>query len=495
MVKISPQQQQQIRGALGLQEGELLGGTSPEGTVSTAFTTGAKKSADSAAKTVAAAGTTPLEIQEAKTSGIPTDLTQAPATPVDTTAAANIAGILANTQAGIDEVNQQIAELQAQQQEAPPAEQPQNAFQQTMSQLASAITGRQEARQQAPTALEQQRQIQQQVFSQFGLTPESLAGQQTLIGELTALSKQQADLEAQKSAMLLGAEQRLQGFTKGVLRGEQGLIERQFNSRIAAKAAQAAVVGQQLQLQRGLIQDAQQMTNQILQLSLHDEQQKINDFEWAFDTYQDLFGIMDSRERAEWDREFRESEADLGRKQQDRLAKLNLITQAAQEGINLGWTMADIENRSLEDLTSQFGQRVSTQAGVAGLTFLDDTLQAAVDQGATPEQAVFAAQSVAQGLGINLSTKNLQTIRNRAGELTPQPGVTQTLFDTLLGRNRAPVPQSAQAPIAQASEQFTPIGDGLFLTPQGGVTTKGKTATGLISGEDATFENLYGVSF
>ena len=216
---------------------------------------------------------------------------------------------------------------------------------------------RAEVREAQPTTQE----ITTQVMEQFGITPESLQRRQGLIGQLTEFSRQQADLEAQKQQRLLGAEQQFAGRLTSALRGEQSLIERQYNSKIAAKAAQAAVIGQQLQLERGLFQDAMAMTSMVVQAATYDQQQQIADLDWAFDTYKDLYAIMDADERKEWDRSYTLAKDELDRQQSDATNKMNLLTSAAQAGINLGWDMNYMQSKSLEELTSEYSTKVSAQ--------------------------------------------------------------------------------------------------------------------------------------
>src|SRR3990167_5682728 len=134
---------------------------------------------------------------------------------------------------------------------------------------------------------------------------------------MTNFQQQQATLEAEKNSRVLGAEQQYAGRLSSLLRGEQGLIERQYNSKIAA------VAGQQYQLERGMFQDALQMTDKIVELATFDQKQKLADLDWAKDTYSDLFNMMDKEETEQWDRMYKTEEQEYSRQYQTERDKVD----------------------------------------------------------------------------------------------------------------------------------------------------------------------------
>lgn len=148
--------------------------------------------------------------------------------------------------------------------------------------------------------------------------------QQTLVGQIMDYQKQIVDLEAVKQTRLLNAEQQFQGYLTLALRGEQNLIERTYNSRIMAKAAAGGLIAQTLQMERAIFQDSRQafqdamnMTDKIVRAMTYDYEQKVNDFEWVFDTFSDLFNTMDSEEEKQWNRSYKLSKDDLDRKRRE----------------------------------------------------------------------------------------------------------------------------------------------------------------------------------
>jgi len=283
-----------------------------------------------------------------------------PITPDTTPTTAGIAGLIKEfegIQAGLTEVSKGLGEVEKDKETG--------LFTQMFQNLQEKIGQRPK-----PVSTEEKfKQEQKEAFTRFGLTPQAFAEQQNLIGQLSAFNKEVADLEAQRDMRKLQTEGQFGGRLTLALKGEQALIDRQYNSRIAAKAAQAGVVAQQLQLQRGLIQDANAMALQITNLAIHDEEQKVRDFEWTFDTYQDLFQIMDSKEREEWDRSF----ALAQQERDEEKDKINLLMSAYKEGINPGISIGDAKNMTLEELTSQIGPSIAGIARTGGGGFATGT--------------------------------------------------------------------------------------------------------------------------
>jgi len=206
------------------------------------------------------------------------------------------------------------------------------------------------------------------VLAQYGYTPESVIKVKGLMEQLTTYNQQIADLESQKNAGFIAIDQRLQGMPGSIVRGEKALLEKQYNNRISTKAAQAGVVSQQIQMERGLWQDARTTTNMIVNAATYDQQQKIADIQWGLDTYADLYAMATQEEQTAWTRSYTLAKDELDRQQTDLTNKLNLQTTAAQNGINLGWTMTDLQNRTLEELTQEYSSRVATAVAAEGIT-------------------------------------------------------------------------------------------------------------------------------
>ena len=202
-------------------------------------------------------------------------------------------------------------------------------------------------------------ELHKSILAEFGFSPASFQKQNALIGQLVDFQKQMADLEAVKQTRLLNAEQQFQGYLTLALRGEQSLIERRYNSEIAAKGAQASVIALQFQLERQLFQDAVQMTNQLVQLATFDQQQKLSDLDFVRDTYLDIFNLMDKAEQREWERSYDLTKIELDTAKQEKRDKLDLMVQAWQSGINPSWTADYMDSKSLEELMTEVGPGIA----------------------------------------------------------------------------------------------------------------------------------------
>jgi len=235
--------------------------------------------------------------------------------------------------------------------------------------LLSSITKRQDIKAKQKST----KDIYKEALAEFGFTPESQAKVKTLMGQLTTYNQQLADLEAQKQAAL----------GRNELRGGQGMdlmnitanrISRQYNSEIAAKAAQAGVVAQSLEMERGLMQDAEAMATKIVSLATYDQQQEVADIEWAMDTYKDLYDMATAEEQSAWNKAYTLAKNKLTQDQNDLTAKLNMNTAAAQAGINMGWDVDYMKNHSVEDLNAEYTRKVATQASLIGTGLTSETV-------------------------------------------------------------------------------------------------------------------------
>ena len=123
------------------------------------------------------------------------------------------------------------------------------------------------------------------------------SGLKKIRDELIGYQKQMADLELQKQTALANREQAMQGRATSAWIGESALIERGFNSRIAATAANAAWV----QLEYDFTKDS---ADAWMKFKLFDYEQDINDLEWIRNVYKD----MTAEEEAEYNKIYKEKQ-------------------------------------------------------------------------------------------------------------------------------------------------------------------------------------------
>ena len=225
--------------------------------------------------------------------------------------------------------------------------------------ILATLTKRKEEREEQPSVAE----LTKTTLAEYGLTPESVQKVQGLIGQLAAYGQQAIDLEAQKQKALGLSEQA--GMPVTYIRGEQSLIERQYNSKISAKAAQAAIVSQQIQMERGLWDDARVTTNMIVSAETYDQQQVLADLDWVYDTYKDLYVMATAEEKTTWDRAYTVAQNELTKQQDEWNTKLGLNQRAAEMGVSLGWDSTYMASHTIEELNTEYSKRVS-EAVAAG---------------------------------------------------------------------------------------------------------------------------------
>lgn len=205
------------------------------------------------------------------------------------------------------------------------------------------------------TQIELREEGLQQFFEETGITPEQLQEIGPLIGEVTALNQQLADIEIRKQAALDLISDSA-GHTIATSSARQNRVAKAFNSEIAAKGIQAAVKIQELQMLQGAFQDAQNTAAQIVKLATYDQRQEVADIEWSLNAHQDLYNLLSNEEQTQWNRQFAMAQDNLDRATTEWTEKVDMAKDAARQGIKL-----DI-NQSLEDLTADFTTRVSEAA-------------------------------------------------------------------------------------------------------------------------------------
>lgn len=200
--------------------------------------------------------------------------------------------------------------------------------------------------------------LTEETMEEFGVTPELLEKRTTLMGQIESAQENIANLEAQKQAEIGN----LGSMTQPHYRGHRAQIERQYNSRISAKEAEANIAAQQIQLQSGMIQDARAMTSDIINAATFDYQQEVADMEWQKDTYMDLFNIMSAEERENWNRGYQLSKDQLEQQRTEWQQKLDLQIQAYNAGIDPGWTPEYMKSHTQAELQQEIGPQVAEAA-------------------------------------------------------------------------------------------------------------------------------------
>lgn len=208
---------------------------------------------------------------------------------------ANGNGATVSGQTTIDQLQKRIDELAAQKPSEEVAEQKKS--------ILDLITKRKETRETQKSAVELRQEALTQAYSEMGVTPEQIQKIGGLIGEVTTYNQQIADIETRKQAALDAVEGR-PGQDLAFMGREMNRVSKQYNSEISAKALQAGVKVQELQMIQGAYDDAKATATQIVNLATYDQQQEVADIEWALNAHQDLYNLLSGEEQTQWNRQY-----------------------------------------------------------------------------------------------------------------------------------------------------------------------------------------------
>jgi len=284
------------------------------------------------------------------------DTTQAP--PIDSGAGDVLAageGAKGAAKTALQDYEKRIKELEEEAERRQKEAQEQMKKQQSL--IDKLLKREKEAREEQKPREELLKEAKTAALEEMGLKPEDIRQIGGLVDEITEYQRQIANLEAQKQAAIDLNRQR-PGRTMRMLTAEEAIIEKQYNSRIAAKAAQAGVASQKLQLLQGAYQDARNTARTIVEAALYDQRQELEDIEWSLSVHSDLYNLASKEEQQAWTREYNLKREQLEKDRAELQAKLDLMTAAAENGVKLGWDMNYIKSKSIEELTAEYAQAV-----------------------------------------------------------------------------------------------------------------------------------------
>ena len=173
------------------------------------------------------------------------------------------------------------------------------------------------------------------VLAEYGLTQASVSKVQGFIAQLATYNQQIVDLQAQKQEALDKIEGRA-GIDLQYMGLEQNRITRLYDREISTKSAQASVVSQQIQMERGLWDDARATASMIVDAATYDQQQDLADIEWGIEAYQDLYNIMADEEKTAWNRQYAQAQQDLDDAKETATQVNNLMLNYPNAGIKIG---------------------------------------------------------------------------------------------------------------------------------------------------------------
>jgi hypothetical protein len=295
------------------------------------------------------------------------------------------------------------------------------------------ITKRNETVENQKSAQELRSEALTQVYSEMGVTPEQIQKIGGLIGEVTEYNKQVADLEAKKQTAIDTIEERTGG-TIDYANAEISKISKIYNSEIAAKAAQAGVKVQELQMIQGAYDDAKQTASQIVELATYDQQQAVADIEWSLGAYQDLYTTLTTEEQTAWDRQYTTAKDTLAtlKAEKTAISEIMMTPELSGAGVTINDTLEQAQAKVSKYIgTSAYLNRIA-QIGAAGrapesngvdtvgTSYYDAELQSLLEQNPNLSAGQLATLYVTNS-GESLTEKEKTNILARAQVIVNQP--------------------------------------------------------------------------
>jgi len=198
--------------------------------------------------------------------------------------------------------------------------------------------------------LTKERPSAQELFTQelekFGVTPELFREQRAVIAELKSYADEMAAIEQKYNERELEIEQR--AVAEPTMNARINALKRQKAIELSAVASKAAARQAYLNALEGNINQARVLANQVVNLALTDYQQRVNDFKY-FDSFAE-------EDRKIIEEQFEYNQELLRQKKEEMEKKMDLIIDAAKEGINLN---IDPVEASLEDVLNAYKSGVS----------------------------------------------------------------------------------------------------------------------------------------
>jgi hypothetical protein len=142
------------------------------------------------------------------------------------------------------------------------------------------------------------------------------------------------------------------------IRGEKALIERQYNSKLSATAAELGAKQSLLQAYQGNIAMARNFVSDTVDALAYDTKQNRQDITDFMTYYSDQLTRLSNEEQNYFSSLLNYYNTQLDWQRTDYRTKLEMIVDAASNGVDLGIGASDIQEMTLEEVTSLYTQKV-----------------------------------------------------------------------------------------------------------------------------------------
>lgn len=125
-----------------------------------------------------------------------------------------------------------------------------------------------------------------------------------LTPEIDFLNNQLVNMYSSQDRALLGVEQRLQGYSGSIVRGEQLLVKKNYAIDIAATSAQLGAKTALAEMYRGNVGLARSIMSDTVQAITWDTNQKITEYNWMYSEYRDEYNALESKVKTNIDKSY-----------------------------------------------------------------------------------------------------------------------------------------------------------------------------------------------
>jgi len=247
-----------------------------------------------------------------------------------------------------------------------------------------------------------------------------------LLPEMTALRTELNNLKNDENQAVENLKGQGRGIPLGVLGAQESKILRTYAIRENAVAANLSAKAATAEALRGNITLANQLVSNSVDAYLYDTAQKVQDYKDLYTYNKDIISKLDAEQKEILDKQFEILKSDYETKKTEQ----SIIAKTAiQEGVQYtpGMSYADLAARiKANGGTIEYKKMIADGTGANSAIGWLETMQAAIDQGATPEQAAQEAAIASEKLGIPVDQKTLGTWAQFAKTLKPSNSSTQT---------------------------------------------------------------------
>lgn len=312
--------------------------------------------------------------------------------------------------------------------------------------------------------------------------PMSLDEIKKLIEETDGLRSQINQLNTEEGTMIENTIGQGRGIPQTIIDGQQAKIQRQFAIRRNALAAELGARTATIQALQGNITLAQQTISTAVSAKIYESEQKVQDYKDLIAFNKDIIESLDTETQKLLDRQYTEAQTKLKETREDRDKVAQLMIDNPNAGITLSDSVAEAAlkvSKKGGSLAARQEARLGrdgaggltptqTNEGAAAVSLYDSTLQEAMAQGGTPEQAVQAAVAIAAGQGTKLDLLQQKALLDRAKALksgaAPAAGAGSKTFQRRNARTGA---------IETFALTGDPLEDEIVKLKAGGILTNG----------------------